>query len=144
MDTIQLPPFPKEPLGLSVVGARQKYTDNQLILAAESYYQDCVKPKDGKYRMPYIQELIILLDIVPQTLYDREKTCKELMESLNKIRNAQQLRLLQKTLTKVATGAIFQLKANHGMADRIDITSKDEKVEQSPAVVINNGPIAKT
>ena len=78
-----------------------------------------------KATIPFIEELAMILDRDDETIQlwaEKEKDGvlehPELHESIKQLMNIQKLRLKQRTLGRYnPTGAIFQLKANHGMIE---------------------------
>lgn len=88
------------------------------------YIEQCQGNVDGKLKMPYLEELCMILGIHVDTITDwmnpnvnHDHECSELVRAYKTIKMLQKLRLLQTTLTTTPTGAIFQLKANHGMVE---------------------------
>lgn len=98
-------------------GGRPTKFNDEILTKTRSYYQRHVNPKDGKVTIPYVQELAIILDISRETMNQWEENIPEFSDTIKRIKNLQELRLLQRTLSKNPTGAIFQLKANHGMME---------------------------
>lgn len=90
------------------------------------YREYCEGKVDGKPHIPYLQELCgyDYLDMLTTTLWGwvnnerHEAEHQELTNTIKKLLERQQLRLLQRTLgVHNPSGAIFQLKANHGMIE---------------------------
>ncbi len=81
---------------------------------------------DGKYHVPFLEELCDedYLDIHTDTLHDwtngkhAEEHHSELIHTIRKLVMRQKKLLLKRTLTdSQVAGAIFQLKANHGLME---------------------------
>lgn len=90
------------------------------------YAEYCEGKVDGSPHVPYLQELCgyDYLDILTTQLWGwvnsktHEAEHLELSNTIKKIMERQQLRLLQRSLAaQNPAGAIFQLKANHGMVE---------------------------
>lgn len=105
--------------------------------------------KEGKHGVPFIEELALLLDIDEDTVNNwatkkiKDSEGKETDElehpqffgAIKRLKSIQRLRLQQRTLGRFnAAGPIFLLKANHGMVDRIDITSGEDKIDNRTVV----------
>ncbi len=76
--------------------------------------------------IPFIQELVMILDVDIDTVHDwAAKKMRggklehpDFSRAVKSLLNIQQLRLLNRTLGRFSpAGAIFQLKANHGMIE---------------------------
>lgn len=124
-------------------GGRPSDYSGEVLQKTKDYYTRCLDTKEGKVNVPYVEELAVILDVSRETIYAwcKEPEKREFSDTIEKIKNLQRLRLMQRTLGRFnAAGAIFQLKANHDMKDRIDITTNDEKLDTGPTVVINTQP----
>ena len=85
------------------------------------------KLPDKKLHMPYIEDLVDedFLDVIYDTFLnwvdENNKHAQEkhgrLIQSYKKLFSRQRGMLLKRTLSQNAAGAIFQLKANHGMME---------------------------
>ncbi len=101
--------------------------DPQTILKkVKLYLEYCEGKVDGKMHIPFLQELCGYgyLEMLTTTMWDWVKSedhkaeHAELSNAIKTLMERQQLRLLQRTLgAHNPVGAIFQLKANHGMIE---------------------------
>jgi hypothetical protein len=80
----------------------------------------------AKPQIPFIEELCMELDIIDETLTNWTRKLKDdgslehpgLIDTHKKLKMIQKYRLMQRTVGRYnPTGAIFQLKANHGMIE---------------------------
>lgn len=96
-------------------GRPTKYNE-AILLKTQKYFQECLRPTDGKMRMPFIEELSLLLDIDDDTVneWTKDPEKKQFSAIIKRIRILQRLRLTQRCLGKNPTGAIFLLKVDHG------------------------------
>lgn len=119
----------KEPFGRPT-----KYSDAMLKAAQEylhdfmenqEYEVESVNPANGKkyshytWRVPYVEELALKLDIDDETIAEWAKIHADFSATIKRIRSLQRLLLMKMSSDKehVPAGAIFQLKANHGMIE---------------------------
>lgn len=95
-------------------------SDLRIQEVTDKYIQDCNSPT--KPKIPYVQELAMILDTWADMLEDwtdkkddkGELEHPKFNQSIRRLKNIQQLRLLERTLGRFnPTGAIFQLKVNH-------------------------------
>lgn len=94
---------------------------------AEDYLKKSRQKTGEKVAIPFIEELADILDVEDDTLKhwaDRKIPGTDILEHpeftkvYKRILGVQKLRLLQRTLGRYnPTGAIFQLKANHGLIE---------------------------
>lgn len=115
---------PKAP---PVPGAGMKcyYCENKekIQVLADEYVNKHSKQGE-KLTVPFVQELAVLLSVSRSSVYEWSKKKiagtdilehPEFAETIDKLMTIQELRLLQRTLGRYnPTGAIFQLKTNHG------------------------------
>lgn len=119
----QLPSKPKH-RPCSYCADKDKYQS-----LVEDYLKKCRAKTGEKVQIPFIQEIADIFDVDRDTINDwankkildsQGKQTDELehpdfFRTIKKIKNLQELRLLQRTLGRFnPTGAIFQLKTNHG------------------------------
>lgn len=131
----------QESKGLLNSGPPCKFCDDRtnIISKVNLYIEKCNGNLDGKVQVPYIEELCLVLGIHTDTLADwmnppdtsHIHEVAELIRAYKSIKMMQKLRLMQTTLTNTATGAIFQLKANHGMVE----------TEKTLIAGVNNEPV---
>lgn len=93
---------------------------------ADEYIERCESTGEGKAAIPFIEELAlrmkkyreIILDWEKKMLPDGTPEHPEFVLTLKRIDSLQRLRLMQRTLGRYnPTGAIFQLKSNHGFME---------------------------
>ena len=96
------------------MGRPSKYNKKTLKLA-ENYYKTCEKND----KIPFIQELARVLDVSDDTINEWSKAKIDFSATIEKIKNLQQLLLLQGGLEGKLNSkiAIFLLKANHGFME---------------------------
>lgn len=82
-------------------------------------------------KLPTIEGLAIFLGVTKMALYDWEKEHKEFAYALEKVRQEQQQRLLNKGLSGQYNSTIAKLilSANHGMRERTDMTTNNKPIE---------------
>lgn len=67
---------------------------------------------------PYIEQLALDLDIDDETVTEWAKSHKEFSATIKRIKTLQKIRLYNNSMQRSsATGAIFLLKANHGLVE---------------------------
>lgn len=95
-------------------GRPTKYNE-EVQKKADNYINQFDLNKD----VPYIEELALLLDIDDETVTEWAKVNKDFSATVKRIKLMQRLRLQKISYDKefTASGAIFQLKANHGMIE---------------------------
>lgn len=100
------------------IGRPTKYGP-QVVEKANEYYERCLgAAKDSMDLIPFIEQLAVELDVDGDTVWEWDKQHPEFSEAIKKIKSLQKLRLQQRSLGTVnPTGAIFLLKANHGLKD---------------------------
>lgn len=102
------------------------------FIEAEPFLDEDQKIKNPRYNYPpYIEELSLELDVDDDTIVEWSKIHKDFSATIKKIKKLQKLRLYDKSMQKSSTtGAIFQLKVNHGMIEtsKTDITSGGETI----------------
>lgn len=90
---------------------------------------------------PYVDELSLVLDISDETVNEWSTKIERFSATIRRLKRKQRIYLLRASLDKgVATaGAIFQLKANHGMVETekrlLDVTSKGDKLDAGIFIV---------
>lgn len=107
-------------------GRPTKYSDD-ILIKAQKYLEH---HRQTKYTIPYIEELVLDLRINDDTLvawtnarYPDDHPLagtlvhEEFSATIKDIKRLQRLRLLKETIKPYPAGAIFQLKANHGMVE---------------------------
>ena len=128
---VETNPQPEKP---KHAGGRPTDYSKEKLKKTRAYIEECangVKDLEGTVvkppRMPFIEELALILDIDDDTIVEwaKAKDKPEFSAAIKKIKMLQRLRLQQRVLGKnQPTGAIFLLKANHNFVDRVDITSE--------------------
>lgn len=112
------------------VGPKCQYCENKdkiQKLADEYVNKHRIRSQGEKATIPFIEELADILDVDDETI-DRWAARKlpeseefehpEFHQTFGRLKNIQKLRLLQRTLGRYnPTGAIFQLKVNHGAVE---------------------------
>lgn len=83
-----------------------------------------------KVNLPSIEGFSLYLGVNRSSIYEWEKLYPEFSNTLDKIRVEQQRRLVDKGLSGEYNSTIAKLilSSNHGMRERTDITSGDEKL----------------
>lgn len=113
------------------VGRPSKFNAG-MIEKAKDYYSLCSGKKDGKKRMPFMEELAIMCDVNDDTLYEWMSLNEEFSETISKLKTLQKLRVIQQGFgAKNPTFPIFMLKANHGMMEtekQVLVQDRDVKV----------------
>ncbi len=100
-------------------GRPSKYNEG-MLMKAKDYYDLCSGKKDGKKRMPFIEELAMECGVNDDTIIEWTKIDEneEYSATIKNIKNLQKLRTVQQGYgAKNPTFAIFMLKANHGMME---------------------------
>lgn len=91
--------------------------------------------KDGKQivKLPTIEGFAVFIGVHKSSLYEWEKKNLRFSNALNKIRTEQQERLINKGLSNDYNSTIAKLilSSNHGMRERTDVTSDDERIERT-------------
>lgn len=114
----------------------------EIEVKTNKYLNDCRGKNGTKPAIPFLEELADILDVDTETLSNWANKKKEddslehpqFFDTWKKIKNYQKLLLLKRTLGRFnPSGAIFQLKANHGMIETektilAGSTNKDEKL----------------
>jgi hypothetical protein len=92
-----------------------------MLQKAQQYIQEC---KAG-HTIPFIEELALELDVNDDTIVEWSKEHEEFSATIRKLKTRQKIELMRGGLSKAMQPnmAIFLLKANHGL---------DEKVTESP------------
>ncbi len=102
------------------VGGRPSKYNEEMLMKAKDYYDLCSGKKDGKKRMPFIEELAMECSVNDETITEWTKIDgnEEYSATIKNIKNLQKLRTVQQGYgAKNPTFAIFMLKANHGMME---------------------------
>lgn len=118
---------------------------DRILESTNKYIKDCNNP--AKLKIPYIEELAIILDVDDDTIVQWAAKKNELKQlehpefsaAIKKLKTVQKFRLLNRTLGRFnPTGAIFQLKANHNMIEtekQIHAGDKGAPVELNVKIV---------
>ncbi len=97
------------------IGRPTKYND-EILNKAKSYVSHC----QDKEKIPYIEELALILDINDDTIVEWTKKHKEFSATIDQLKTLQKLRIKDGALTKQLhpSTSMFLLRANHGVSDR--------------------------
>lgn len=97
-------------------GGRPTKYNEEMQRKAEAYYQQCL----DSGLIPYIQRLAIELSIDTDTIVNTAKRVTKFSVVVKRIKNLQELKLLELTTDKskgAAIGAMFQLKSRFGYVE---------------------------
>lgn len=97
----------------------------------EKYIEDCEeKSKEGEVCLPTIEGIALLLDVNRKTLYNWKEEHEAFLHALEKVDYKQKKMLEDNGLAGDYNSTIAKLilSSNHGMKERKDVTSKEEKV----------------
>lgn len=103
---------------------------NDTIELTKAYIQRC---SNEQMEVATVEGLALELGVNDDTLVEWAKTYDDFGEQFKRLKMAQKVQLINggmyggKEIN--ANMFIFLLKANHGLADRIDVTSAGEKLE---------------
>ena|SRR5947209_6723164 len=123
-----------------VFGRPTKYNPT-FVLKAEHYLQACLNPKDGKMKIPFIEEFALtVLNVDDDTVVEWAKKYPDFSVAIKKIMSLQQLRLTQRCLGKNPAGSIFLLKVNHDKKDRVVVEgmgngNQDNKLDEIATLI---------
>jgi hypothetical protein len=99
------------------VGQPTKYNEAMQKIA-DDYLAQCRNANPPQ--IPFMEELALLCDVDDDTINEWTKVFPVFSATIKKIKGLQRLRLQQRSLGRVnPVGAIFLLKANHGMKETI-------------------------
>jgi len=92
-------------------------------LGRPTKYNQDIQDRADKYvrvlNLPFMEELALELDVDDDTLYEWARRYKAFSVTIKRLAMKQKLGLLKISMNKdyATSGAIFQLKANHGMVE---------------------------
>ena len=116
---------------------------------ADDYINKCEGTTDGKASIPFQEELALKMRKYREILieWEKKKTPEGVLEhpefanTIKRIESLQRLRLMQRTLGRYnPTGAIFQLKANHGFMESEKRVIAGDKNEPLQIEIIEEKP----
>lgn len=105
-------------------GRPTKYNED-VLQATKEYLEQHLANKQS---VPYIEEISLQLHIDDDQLNNYTKLYPDFHATIKEIKKLQRVRLFKHTLQNNPAGAIFQLKANHGLMEaekRILVGEKD-------------------
>lgn len=82
------------------------------VKKVDKYYKKCLKDNV----MPFIEDVAMLLEVDPDTITNWTKANKHFFGAIDRIKLLQRM-LLKKIVARTPQGAIFLLKANHGLIE---------------------------
>jgi len=96
------------------IGRPTKYSE-EMMKKAKLYVARCQKEE----KIPYIEELALILGINDDTIVEWSKIHKDFSATMKDLRMLQKLRIQDGSLNKQLqpSTSIFMLKSNHGMSD---------------------------
>ncbi len=97
------------------MGRPTKYNE-EMLKKANEYYLKCLNSEE----VPYIERLALTLDVDDERITDYSRKYTNFNATIKRIKTLQKLKLQELTISTgkgAAIGAIFQLKANHGMIE---------------------------
>lgn len=90
----------------------------EVMEKAKKYVESCANMQEGKVRVPYIEELALLLKVNEDQLVNWSKENEEFGEIYTTLKTIQKWRLKQKTFGgKNALGSMFLLKTLYGLVE---------------------------
>lgn len=132
--------------------ARPLEYNQEIVIRAQEYLNSCKDSSkdDGrttKVNIPTKGGLAVHLDVSRETLYDWAKKYPEFSDIMEKLGAEQESRLINNGLAGTYNSTIAKvLLTKHGYTDKMDVTSKDEKlptpifaaIPQADAISIHN------
>lgn len=100
---------------MAKVGRPTKYKGEETVQKVLDYIDSAL--------IPYKEEVSLMLEVDMETIYNWCDKHDEFLGAIKKLETKQKLALLKATMSRQVngTGAIFQLKVNHGMIETQEI-----------------------
>ncbi len=115
-------------------GRPTKYK-KEFIEAIEKYYKNCI----NKAQIPYIEDIALLLGVDEATVWRWSEAKPDFCNAIDRIKLLQKKQLKRLAL-KSPYGAIFLLKANHGLIETEKVLHGGIREEEPITLVVSRAP----
>ena len=115
-------------------GRPTKYK-KEFIVDTDKYFKNCI----NKGQMPYIEDIAMLLGVDETTIWRWSEAKSDFCNAISKIKLLQKLQL-KRLVAKSPSGAIFLLKANHGLIEAEKVLHGGTPEEEQITLVISRAP----